>query len=173
MATALPNALQVTVRDQNGTPIANVPVAFASSALGASPAAQLSANALFTDAQGHATVTATLGNTSGSFQVTATASNLAPVSFQLVARADAPASVTPAAASTPQSSGIGLALNQPLSAVVHDRFGNPVQNATVAFHAPVAIGASLGLSAPTAISNARGHCPASRACRTAPLASTR
>jgi hypothetical protein len=64
-------ALQVTVKDSVGNPVANVTVTFTAPASGAS--AMLSSATAVTDASGVASVTATANATTGSYTVTATA----------------------------------------------------------------------------------------------------
>ena len=84
-------------------------------------------------------VQATATTVAGSFVARATAPGAAgPVFFRLTNVAGAPAKVTAAAASTPQSAPITTPYPEPLRATVTDAAGNPVLGVVVTFTAPAA-----------------------------------
>jgi hypothetical protein len=80
LGAAFPNALQVSVKDTNGLPVAGATVTFTVPAIGAS--AILSSFTATTNALGVASVTATANNIAGSYTVTASVGTLS-ASFSL------------------------------------------------------------------------------------------
>jgi hypothetical protein len=146
------NALQVVVTDAFGNPIPGAVVAFSAPATGAS--AVLSAATATTSAAGIASVTATANKESGSYQVFATASGLAPAVFALTNTAGPPGWIS-AISGTPQTTALSMAFAAPLQVQVFDISGNPVSGATVTFTSPGS-GASAILSSTTATTDQSG-----------------
>lgn len=118
-----------------GVPVANAAVSFHAPSGGAS--ATLSAFAATTDSTGHAQVSAIAGTAAGAYSVTAAAAGARqPASFALTNAPGTAATIAASPASTPQRAKVGTRFAAPLSAVVKDRFGNPVPGVSVAFAAP-------------------------------------
>ena len=153
ISTAFASALQVTVKDLGGNPVAGVTVNYVVPGSGAS--ATLSAASAVTNASGVASVTATANATAGSYAVTASVVGVVtPATFSLTNTAGAAASVT-ASGGTPQSTPISTAFASALQVTVKDLGGNPVAGVTVNYVVPGS-GASATLSAASAVTNASG-----------------
>ena len=146
-------ALQVTVRDSTGNPVAGAPVDFAAPSSGSF--ATLSATTALTNTSGVASVTATARGAAGAYTVAASVGGVAsPASFNLTNSPGAPASISVAAGS-PQSASVNSAFGSPLQVTVRDSGSNLVSGATVSFSTP-ASGARAVLSSATAVTNAAG-----------------
>jgi hypothetical protein len=159
--TAFALALQVTVKDSNGSPVAGVAVTFTDrkSAASGTFAGGLGVNTAVTNTGGVATsATFTANGFTGSYIVTATAGAIGPANFNLTNTAGAPATVA-ATGGTPQNVVVNTAFSLPLVARVLDVSGNPVPGVTVTFTAPGS-GASgtfaNGTAVTTAITNVSG-----------------
>ena len=130
--------LVVTVADSAGSPVSGVTVTFNAPASGAGGAFAGGVITAITNASGVATSAAFQANTTlGSYTVTASSPGVStPASFSLTNTVAAPASIGPAAGTTPQSTYINMAFAAKLAAVVLDGFGNPVSGVPVTFTAP-------------------------------------
>lgn len=135
--------------DQNGVPVAGVPIEWAVLAGGGSFVAASSA----TDQAGLGQAVFRLGNTTGTNRLSATVGSQPPVIFTLTATA-APASQLRAASGNNQSGVAGAPLAAPLVAIVTDAVGNPKAGVTVTF--TVASGGG-SLSATSGITDASGQ----------------
>ncbi|MFN2635661.1 MAG: Ig-like domain-containing protein [Gemmatimonadaceae bacterium] len=119
----------VLVRDQNGNPMAGVPVAFNVATGGGF----VTGAASVTNASGVATVGSwTLGTSVGTNTVVASTGNLTPVTFTATASAGAPASISKTAGDA-QTAVAGSAVAISPSVTVKDANGNPVSGASVTF----------------------------------------
>jgi hypothetical protein len=149
VGTAVTPAPSVIVRDANGNAMAGVPVTFAVTAGGGSA----TGTSAVTNSSGVATVAAwTLGTTSGTNTLSASAGNLTPVVFTATGTPAAAASITKTAGDN-QSAENGTAVPIPPAVTVRDANGNPVQNATIIF----SIGTGGGtVSGGTQTTNASG-----------------
>ncbi|MFO0747226.1 MAG: Ig-like domain-containing protein [Myxococcota bacterium] len=151
--TPYPLALEVLVADAFGNPIPHVQVAFAGPADG--PRASLDATHALSDEAGLAAIHAVAEAQAGSFAVSASVADLAPVTFALTNLAGRPTSVV-VVSGTPSSPVVAHDLDAPLEVLVRDADGNPVPGARVVFAAP-ADGATLTLDAPTPRTDADGR----------------
>lgn len=149
--TAFASALELTVTDVLGRPVAGLPVTFTAPTSGASSV--LSATDVQTDATGVARVTATANSAIGNYTVTANSSWLS-ATFQLANVYGIPAHVTPYGR-TPQSTLVGTAFAQPVQALVTDSGGNPLSSIAVTFAAPSS-GASATLSSTSTTTDVNG-----------------
>ncbi|MDB5339501.1 MAG: hypothetical protein JWN70_5120 [Planctomycetaceae bacterium] len=144
-------ALQMTVQDVFGNPVSGATVAFSAPIVGAS--ATLLAPAAVSDANGHASITATANGFAGSYTVSATATNVTnAVSFNLTNNIP---SVLDVISGTPQNTSLNTAFTSPLIVSVTDILGSPVPGTTVTFVAPEG-GASAILSSSSAVTSPTG-----------------
>src|SRR5450631_2346314 len=133
--TAFAAALQVTVLDQLGFPLAGVTVNFAAPGSGAS--ATLSFASAVTDASGVASVTATANAIAGNYSVTGSVAGVVtPATFSLTNTVGAASTMTANAGTTPQSAAINTAFANPPAVTVRDAGNNPVPGVSVTFTAP-------------------------------------
>lgn len=140
----------IRVVDRFGNPVAGVPVSFVvtsggGSVLGASQT---------TNAQGIATVGGfTLGPIPGTNTIVARVAGLPDIVFTAIGLAGAPVSITRV---TPESTTVvtNTAQTNPLTVIVRDANGFPVQGATVSF---AVTGGTGSLSSSTATTNANGQ----------------
>jgi hypothetical protein len=138
-----PEPLVVLATDTYGNPVAAVEVDFAAPATGAT--AILSAASVLTDANGLAQVTATANAITGSYEITATVSGIAPpATFALTNRLDDGTTVT-GGSGDDQSARIDGAFACALTVAVADAGGAPLAGVAVDFAAPDT-GASATLS---------------------------
>ena len=144
--------LVVVVQDVAGDPVPNITVTWA--VLGKIAGGTLSATTSITDANGLASNTVTANSNAGSFVVTASAVGT-PAQFTLTNTAGAATSITTYGGSSPQSTVISTQFTQPLTVLVADAGGNPVQGVNVAY---VANGttANASLSASSAVTDIDG-----------------
>jgi protocatechuate 3,4-dioxygenase beta subunit len=149
--TAFPSALQVTVKDTNGSPVPGVNVTFTAPVSGAG--ATLSGTTALTNASGVATITATANTIAGSYSVIATVGTLT-ATFSLTNANGAAVNIV-AFAGTPQSVVVNTPFTVPLQVSVRDASGALINGATVTFTAPT-VGASALLSSATVVTNASG-----------------
>jgi hypothetical protein len=149
--TTFASPLQVTLKDNTGTPVSGSTVTFSAPLTGAS--ATLSSPTAVTNASGVASVTATANGTAGNYTVTAIVGSLT-ASFSLTNTSSPPATIT-ATGGTPQVALLGAPFPNALQATVKDANGNPVAGTTVTFSAP-ASGAGAILSSTTAVTNGSG-----------------
>jgi serine protease len=153
VAQVLPQPITVKTTDAGGNPVAGVAVAFAVKA----GDGHLAATSVLTDAQGHASVTWTLGPAAGVDRDTATASvtGLAgsPVTFAAVALAGTAAQIS-ADSGSGQQAEVGQGLGQQMVAVVTDALGNPAAGQSVVW---TVTGGAGTLSAGTSPADALGH----------------
>ena len=144
--------LVAIVQDAAGQPVPGVTVTFAAPGAGAS--ASLSVLTAVTDANGRAVVRGTANTVAGAYTVTASAQGATAASFALTNTAGAPASITAAPSSTPQTARVNVAFAQPLAVTVVDQYGNPVSAAQITYTRP---GAGASATGPTtATTNASG-----------------
>jgi len=123
-----PTPLQVLVADSLGNPLSGISVGFTAPATGAS--ATLSASAVATDINGHASVTATANSLVGSYTVAASVSGVATsANFALtnVAGGGSLLSFTQQPVNTPAGSTMS-----PVVVRLTDSGGNPITNVAVA-----------------------------------------
>jgi MSHA biogenesis protein MshQ len=133
--TGFATALQVTVNDLVGNPVAGVTVNFAVPGSGAS--ATLSAASAVTNGSGVASVTATANSAAGSYNVTASVVGVVtPATFSLTNTAGSATTMTVNAGTTPQSAVINTAFANALAVTVRDGGSNPVAGVNVTFTAP-------------------------------------
>jgi len=138
-----PEPLVVFVTDAYGNPVEGVEVDFAAPATGAT--AILSSTTAFSDANGLAQATATANDTTGSYEITATVSGIAPpATFALTNRLDDGTTVT-GGSGDDQSARINGAFACALTVAVADSGGVPLAGVAVDFAAPDT-GASATLS---------------------------
>jgi hypothetical protein len=124
----------VKVLDDKGKPMQGVAVNFEVTAGGGTVAAPQAS----TDATGVASSTWTLASTTGTNTLVARSGSLAPVTFNVNALADAPATIA-AAPGNVTTGTVGAVLNPAPGVRLTDRHGNPVQGALVTFSGPGAI----------------------------------
>jgi uncharacterized repeat protein (TIGR01451 family) len=150
---AFASNLRVQVTGANSTPIPNALVSFSVPDSGAS--AVLSTGTALTNGSGIAELSATAGQTSGSYEVLASVDGaLAGARFSLSNTPGPAAAISADAAATPQSARITTAYAKPLRVRVVDSFGNGVAGAHVAFTAPSSEpSATLSGSAPSSDSS--------------------
>ena len=135
----------VLVRDQNGSPMASVPVAFNVGTGGGS----VTGAAAITNSSGIATVGGwTLGTTVGANTLIASTGSLTPVTFTATAAAGAAASITKTTGDA-QTASAGTAVPIPPSVTIKDANGNPVAGATVTFAVTAGGGSVTGASQTT------------------------
>jgi uncharacterized repeat protein (TIGR01451 family) len=132
---AFASNLRVQVTGANSTPMPNTLVTFSAPSSGASTV--LSAGTATTNASGIAEVSATAGQTTGSYEVLASVDGaLAVARFSLSNTPGAAAAIGANGNATPQSARITTAYANPLRVRVADAFGNAVPGASVAFTVP-------------------------------------
>jgi alpha-tubulin suppressor-like RCC1 family protein len=134
----------VSVKDQFGNPIANVPVTFAVTLGGGA----ITGGSTVTDARGVALVGSwTLGKTVGQNRLTATvaSTNLAINATGLVG----PAAKIVAVSGDQQSDTVLATLGQPIVSRLTDQFDNPIGGVFVAYTVTAGSGTLSGLSATT------------------------
>ncbi len=133
LATLAP--FRVQVLDSLNNPVPNTKVNFSVTDWpdGATGYA-LSADSAFTDANGYAQTTLTLGNKLGNYRVSAFA-NTTPgrLDFTGVANAPAAANAINVIAGNAQTDTVGQTLPTPVKVQVVDAYGNPISNYTVVF----------------------------------------
>jgi protocatechuate 3,4-dioxygenase beta subunit len=136
--TAFASALQASVTDASGNPIAGVPVTFTAPASGAGGTFAAGAGSVTatTDASGIATAsTFTAGTIAGSYSVTVSIIGVATsATFTLSNNPGSPAAI--AAAGSGQSATVNTAFGSALQATVTDAYGNPIPGVVVTFAAP-------------------------------------
>jgi hypothetical protein len=156
--TAFVTNLAAAVTDSFSNPVSGATVTFNAPGSGASGTFAGGVNTAVTNAQGVATATVFMANTTaGSYTVTATAGTVTTnPGFALTNQAGAPGSIV-ATSGTPQTATVNTAFAKRLVATVTDSFGNPVSGATVTFNAPTsgASGTFAG-GVNTAKTNAQG-----------------
>jgi adhesin/invasin len=145
VATLLPIAYSVVVKDSAGLPVQNVQVHWVAGPAGGSMNPATSP----TDVNGIAASTRTLGVGAGTQTATASVGGLAgsPVTFSATALADVPAQLVKLSVD-PQSATVATLVAAPPSVRVVDRFGNPVSGVVVGFTVASG-GGSVGASADT------------------------
>ncbi|HKE90278.1 MAG TPA: Ig-like domain-containing protein, partial [Gemmatimonadales bacterium] len=137
---------QVLVTDQFGNPVPSATVTFAVTSGGGQVNGGASAP-VGTDAAGHASVTWTLGTTTGSNTMSATVGAVAPVSFTATGTAAA-AQTLASAGGGGQTDTIGATLPTPYTVLVTDQFGNAVSGVNVTFTITAGGGAIDGGAGP-------------------------
>lgn len=147
LKTPFPLPLRAHVADGYGNPVPGVTVSFA---VGASePTAVLSAPSATTDGNGDASVQATAGAAVGSYSVSASVADLAPVSFTLTNLASPPATLE-LRSGADQTTIATTTYAAPLLLRVLDADGTPVAGVTVHLALPAsgpsAAGPESGLS---------------------------
>jgi hypothetical protein len=139
VGTTFGTTLVALVVDQFANPVSGAVVTFTAPASGASGtfANNTATTQATTAANGRATATAFKANTvvGGPYSTVASKAGLTSVNFALTNRVGAPRRVSVSAGS-PQSRTVGTAFTTALSALVVDRFGNPVPGVALTFTAP-------------------------------------
>ena len=154
--TTYPTALQATVRDTAGQPLAGISVTFTAPAQGASVTFPQGATAV-TNAAGQAEVAVTANGAAGAFQVRATAPGVtAAALFSLENRPPITATIA-ATGGTPQTGQPSQWLPQPLQATVRDTAKRPLKGVVVSFSAPAQEPTVTFPDGQTAITNAQGQ----------------
>lgn len=149
VATALPNQVQVTIRDRLNAPVAGVTVAFTVNGGGT-----LTAPNAVTGANGVAGVSWTLGtNTQVPQAVLAAVQGVGAVSFTATP-VGGPAATAAVSAGNNQSANPGTAVPVAPRVIVRDGFGNPVTGANVQFTVTAGGGTVTG---GTAVTTATGE----------------
>ncbi len=146
IGTPFGTALQVSVVDDAGNPVANIPVTFAAPATG--PTGTFNAlTTVPTDALGIATApTLTANHILGTFTVSATVGGVASPAGFILTNTAVPTLIR-AIAGTPQHAAVNTAYKAPLQARVTDSHGNPVVGITVVFELPAGASGTFGGSA--------------------------
>jgi plastocyanin len=139
-------ALEVTVKDGSGSPLANVTVTWAVASGGGSvtPASNK------TGADGKATATRTLGPGAGAQTTTATVSGVSPATFHHIAQIQGATQIAANVALTRSDSVLSTV---PFSAIVRDQNSQAVAGVTVTWSLS---GGGGSLSQPTSITDASG-----------------
>jgi plastocyanin len=127
---ALGTALEVTVLDASGAPLANIPVAWAAASGGGSVAP----TSAMTGSDGKVTATRTLGPTAGAQTTTATVSGIAPTTFTHVAQVQGATQIQLNGGNN-QSDTVLATLGTPLSVLVREQNNAPVQGVMVTWTA--------------------------------------
>jgi Bacterial Ig-like domain (group 1)/NHL repeat len=150
--TPFAQQLQATVLDSLGNPVSGAIVVFGGPLLGG-PGAQLSAPTAFTDANGHAAVTATANGFAGSYSMVAETEGVSvDVNFSLTNLAGAVGHV--AFVQQPSSTPAGAVISPSVTLLVTDAGSNPVAGVSVTIHVAgftAALGGTL-----TVITNSSG-----------------
>ncbi|HEY4183698.1 MAG TPA: Ig-like domain-containing protein [Polyangia bacterium] len=142
VGTAFSSPLTVTVRDLLTNPLSGIMVSFAATLGGVT----LSAPSAITNSSGQASITATAGNVSGVFAVTASVAGvILPAGFVLTA-VPGPAMALSIGGGSSQSTTVATTFGTPLQVIAWDLWGNTVTGAPITFGVP-ASGASASLSA--------------------------
>ncbi|MGH7567794.1 MAG: Ig-like domain-containing protein [Gemmatimonadales bacterium] len=133
VGTTLGTPHEVTVRDANGNPVANVPITWAAATGGGS----VNPTGSTTDINGKATTTRTLGLTPGTQTTTATANltgggGSTTVTFNVNATVGGATQMTITGGQN-QTDTVGQTLPTPLSVRVADQFNNPVQGVQISW----------------------------------------
>jgi hypothetical protein len=157
VGTVFTQPLRVKATDSFGNPVAGVTVSFAAPASGAGAAFAGGVLTALTGADGIATSAALTANTiAGGYVITASATGLGSLSFNMVNSAGTAASMSVSSGSG-QSSKIGVSFANPLKVLVIDSYGNPVAGKSVTFATPGSgASASFAGGVNTAISDAAG-----------------
>ncbi|HMA39941.1 MAG TPA: Ig-like domain-containing protein, partial [Gemmatimonadales bacterium] len=139
-------ALEVTVKDASGSPVASVTVTWAVASGGGSvtPASNT------TGADGKATATRTLGPGAGAQTATATVSGVTPVTFHHIAQIQGATQIAANVGLIRSDSVLSIA---PFSVVVRDQNSQAVAGVTVTWSLS---GGGGNLSQPTSITDASG-----------------
>jgi hypothetical protein len=143
------------VTDSFGNPVANVPVTFSEPGSGAL-AIFGGGSVVITNAEGIASSPNLAANTvSGTYTITASASNVSSAQFNLTNAAGLPTSIVKTGGNN-QAAMVNSSFSTALSVKVTDTFGNPVPNVNVSFSGP-ATGSSLAFAGASVVStNALG-----------------
>ena len=139
-------ALEVTVKDASGSPVANVTVTWAVASGGGS----VTPGSNTTGADGKATATRTLGPGAGAQTATATVSGVAPATFHHIAQIQG---ATQIAANVGLIRSDSVLSTAPFSVVVRDQNSQAVAGVTVTWSLS---GGGGNLSQPTSITDANG-----------------
>ncbi|HEX6250342.1 MAG TPA: Ig-like domain-containing protein, partial [Gemmatimonadaceae bacterium] len=143
--SAVPDAPAVIIRDQNGTAMAGISVAFTVSLGGGT----VSPSSVVTGGDGVARVASwTLGGTPGNNTLVAAVAGLTAVSFTANGLQPPPVATTVEAASAlTQQAQVGAAVAEPPAVLVRDQNGQAMANVAVAF----AVTAGSGVIEPTTV----------------------
>ena len=134
----------VTVTDGYGNPMPGVPVTFAIATVPTGATGQiLTMTSATTGSNGQASTVLTLGNTSGSYAVTATSAGLvgSPLTFSSTATAPPVATMLTMASGNSQTGVVKTTLSLPLTVTVLDQFSAPMAGVTVKY---ALVGAPVG-----------------------------
>ena len=149
VASTLPQALTVNVKDQFGYPVKGARVTWAAALFSGT----VTPMADSTDANGNASASWTLGTTAIGQSVTATVTGLTPVVFNATGTPDLSRVMTVTGGSG-QTGAIGSTLATPLSVLVKDSYGNLIAGETVVWNDSIGAGGSV--SPTTSLTNASG-----------------
>ena len=135
MASDFATQLQVKATEANGNPVSNTYVTFKVVANGAG-GAFVSSTSVMTNASGIAMAPKLIANTvAGSFTVTASATGVANMVFNLTNTAGAVSTIVPTSGNN-QTATVKTAFGSPLIARLLDSYGNSVSGISVAFTEP-------------------------------------
>ena len=150
--------ITVQLQDSAGNPVSQAGVVVTLQSSGVTRLARsLSGTASApTDSTGVATLSAISESQAGTYNLLAQASGFVSATSNPFTISAGAAAAIHATAGTPQSATIGAAFANALQATVADPLGNPVSGVTVTFAAP-ASGASVALSAQSAVTDGSGH----------------
>ncbi|HTY36806.1 MAG TPA: Ig-like domain-containing protein [Bacteroidota bacterium] len=159
VGTQLSNPLVVTVQDGNGLPVAGQPVRFSITGVPTgSTAASLSDTVVYTNAQGQASTSLTLGTKVGTYTVAATSGSLNSINFTTTAIAGRASSLLLASGNS-QLGEVTSLLPQPFVVSVADTFGNAKAGVSVQFVISLTPSGALRQSLTTAeaVTDSSGH----------------
>ncbi|MGA2354109.1 MAG: Ig-like domain-containing protein [Terriglobales bacterium] len=128
--TTLPQLLSAVVADQYGNPVSGVAVTFSDGGAGGSFSY---ANPVTTNSAGTASQYYTLPPVAGTISVNATAAGVTNPAVFAESSFPGPPAIASVSSGNNQSATIATQLPQPLTVLVTDRFGNPIQNVSVTF----------------------------------------
>ncbi|MGH7613743.1 MAG: beta strand repeat-containing protein, partial [Gemmatimonadales bacterium] len=154
VGTAVSTPPRVLVTDQFGNPVPGVTVSFAVTSGGGTVNGGSVTNVSSSGA-GLASVAWTLGTTSGSNTMTATAGALTPATFTATATTGAPQALA-LQGGDGQADTIGTTLPTPYAVSVADQFGNPVSAVNVTFTITAGGGAINGMAGPVVVATNAG-----------------
>jgi alpha-tubulin suppressor-like RCC1 family protein len=144
VASMLPQALVVNVKDQFGYPVQGARVTWAAALFSGTVTPLIDS----TDASGNASTIWTLGTSAIAQSVTATVTGLTPIVFTATGTPDVSRRVTlTAATGSGLKDPIGAAIS--LSVIVTDSFLNPIKSDVVVFSDSVTSGGSVSSAAPS------------------------
>lgn len=149
VASTLPQALVVNVKDQFGYPVQGAQVTWAAALFSGTVTPVVDS----TDASGNASTSWTLGTSAIGQSVTATVTGLTPIVFTATGTPDVSRVMTVTGGSG-QTAAIGSTLIIPLSVLVKDSYGNLIAGDTIVWNDSIGAGGSV--SPIRSVTNASG-----------------